>query len=107
MGDFVLKYWVQWLFGIVATSFALAFNCIVKKYKRRCERHEFMELAIQALLRVEIIRIYNKYIELNYLPIYELENVEKLFEQYKNLGGNGAIEGLVEQLKKLSPPNVR
>ena len=60
-----------------------------------------MELGTQALLRAQIIHIYNKYIEKGYVPIYERENVNELYEQYKNLGGNGTIKTLMQKLDDL------
>lgn len=45
--------------------------------------------------------MYNKYSELGRFPIYERENLEHLYAEYKALGGNGVVEGLVEDLNEL------
>ena len=56
---------------------------------------------VVALLRNSIIGLYNNYFELGYLPIYERENLEKMYKEYKALGGNGVIDHLIEELIKL------
>lgn len=98
MSEFTVKYWMAWVYGIICTGLATAFGCLVRKYKCMVQRQHAMELGTQALLRAQIIHIYNKYMERGYLPIYECENIEELYKQYKNLGGNGTITKLVEKL---------
>ena len=98
MDDFTVKYWVAWVYGIICTALTTAFGCLVKKYKCMMKKQTALELGTQALLRAQIIHIYNKYMEKEYLPIYERENIEELYIQYKNLGGNGTITKLFEKL---------
>ncbi|MDO4300794.1 MAG: hypothetical protein Q4D26_05325 [Clostridia bacterium] len=64
-------------------------------------RHKALEQGVQALLRTEIISIYNKYFELGYCPIYAKENIEALYKQYKALGGNGAAASMTETIRDL------
>jgi hypothetical protein len=96
--DLSVKYWLTWVYGIICTALTTAFGCFVKKYRTMMKRQHAIELGTQALLRAQIIHIYNKYMEKEYLPIYERENVEELYIQYKNLGGNGTIKKLYEML---------
>lgn len=57
---------------------------------------------MRCLLRQKIIDIYNHYMELEYIPINALENVEEMYKAYHRLGGNGACTKIVEELKELS-----
>lgn len=43
-------------------------------------------------------------VEKGYIPIYERENLEHMYDEYKALGGNGVIEDLVEKLRDLPTP---
>lgn len=101
MQDYIVKYWVGWACGLLATGFG--FLC--RKYRCMAKKHSAIENGMQALLRAQIIHIYNKYIEIGYMPIYERENVSELFIQYKSLGGNGVIKELVDKLCRLPTPN--
>lgn len=64
-----------------------------------------LKKGVQALLRANIIAIYNKYIEIGVIPIYERENLDHLYKEYKALGGNGVIEDLIEKLSVLPTPH--
>lgn len=67
-------------------------------------RQNAVELGVQALLRANIISIYNKYMDRGEIPIYERENIDHLYKEYKALGGNGVIESLMEKLTDLPTP---
>ncbi|MEG1621093.1 MAG: hypothetical protein RR322_04190 [Oscillospiraceae bacterium] len=87
--DFILKYWMQTLVAAITVSVVALF----KQYKAT-------QLGVQALLRSQLIVIYNKYIDKGWMPIYEKENVEHLYKEYKILKGNGVIDGLYEIMMK-------
>lgn len=54
-----------------------------------------------ALLRNEIVRIYDKYTMLGYCPSYMKENVNEMYANYHKLGGNGMVTSMVDELFKL------
>lgn len=101
MQDYIVKYWAGWLCGLVATGLAW----LGRKYKCMSKKQSAIENGMQALLRAQIIHIYNKYIEIGSVPIHERENIEALYTQYTSLGGNGVIKELVEKLERLPTPN--
>lgn len=94
--EFILKYWIEFamagLIGVIANLF---------------RRHKATQLGVQALLRANIINLYNKYTERGEMPIYERENVEQLFTQYKALKGNGVIDNLYDKLMELPTPKPK
>lgn len=62
---------------------------------------------IRALLRADIIRLYNKYHEdLKYCPIYVKESLTDEYEQYHALKGNGVGTNLYNAIMDLptEPP---
>ena len=62
---------------------------------------------IRALLRAEIIRVYNKYHDdKKYCPIYVKQSIEDIYKQYHALKGNGVGTKLYEEIMKLptEPP---
>lgn len=65
------------------------------------ERLDILERADKCLLRADIIRTYNRYMEKGYMPIYGEENLDEAFAVYEQLHGNGTIKDLVADLKKL------
>lgn len=96
--------WLISAFGvgsIVSSHINKRIEKVQQKQKEQEIKQSAVEKGVQALLRSEIIRMYNKYSELGRFPIYERENLEHLYAEYKALGGNGVVEGLVGDLNEL------
>ncbi len=89
---------------MIGTAILGLFSRFIIKFKKMQTRQAATELGVQALLRAEIIHIYNKYMDRGEMPIYERENVAELYKQYNNLGGNGVIKELIEKLNNLPTP---
>lgn len=104
MSDYIARCWVGWACAAAGASVLSFFGCMAKKYRKMQRRQQATELGVQALLRAQIIHIYNKYMDRGELPIYERENIDGLIKQYVNLGGNGIVPGLVERLYALPTP---
>lgn len=62
------------------------------------KRQKALEDGTKALLRAEIIRNYDKYIERGWIPIYAREALDKCYSAYSGLNGNGAMKDLYEAL---------
>jgi AAA15 family ATPase/GTPase len=70
----------------------------MKGYKRRDTRQEE---ALKCLLRSNITSKYYVYSELKEIPYYEKENIDRMFEQYKNMGGNSYVDTIVREINSL------
>lgn len=92
MKEFILRYWIEALF---AALLALMGNAI-KKVRTQQNEYECIRNGMKALLRSEIIAIYNHYADRKVLPLYARENMHSLYAEYKALGGNGAIKDIME-----------
>ena len=88
------KWWGTWLFGIAATALLCWIRGIKKKQRA-------LEIGVQALLRGELVRSYDKYHERDSITLHGLEAVETQYSAYHGLGGNGPITKLVENMKQL------
>lgn len=97
MSDFIGKYWLEVLFGLICTWCA----SLVGRLRAKRKETECLKSAIRALLRDRIIVIYNRYSEKRYFPIHERENLSHLTSEYYTLGGNGVVKELEERLMKL------
>ena len=88
------KWWLEWLFGLIAVG-AL---CWVRGLKKK---QAALETGVQALLRGEIVRSYDKYHERGSITLHGLEAVTLQYSAYHRLGGNGTITKLVADMKEL------
>ncbi len=64
------------------------------------KEQKIQSLALQSLLRNNILKIYYKYKDNKKIPLYELDNVKSLHSEYNALKGNGVIEKVMEDIAK-------
>lgn len=98
----------QWLclFG-VPTIFLAILGYFGKTIRQTKRDNDAVKLGIQALLRSQMIKDWNKYSELKYAPIYAKENFENCWKQYHSLGANGVMDDIHNKFLALptEPPN--
>ena len=94
MIEFIIKYWLEFLFGIVIA----VLGYVIKKIRNLYNKQKAVENGVQALLRNELIRRYREYEIKGEMTILDKENIEHMFNEYENLGGNGTIKQMYEEL---------
>ena len=104
MLEFVIKYWLEVLFGLACTIFSFLFKMILKKQEEEKKRREeeekkrkALENGVQALLRNELIKNFREYKLKGEATLLDKENMGHMFEEYFNLGGNGMMEEVHEE----------
>lgn len=97
MPDWIVKYWAQWLFGIIATGFGGIVAYVRSKFKRLTA----MEKALQASLYDRLYYLHGKYMKQGWISVQDLENVTGIYEGYHGLGGNGIGTKLYNDLVAL------
>jgi hypothetical protein len=103
--EFITKYWLEALFGIVLTGLSFLVKKLFKEAKTARCATSAVQTGIKCMLRDRIIHNYEKYIRLEHCPLSVRESVEEMYAAYKALGGNGAIDHIVEELNEL--PTVK
>ncbi len=90
------------LIGAAVTVANVAFTSITTRKRRRDERTEQLEAGVQCLLRAEIIRSHEKYMERGKCPIYAREALTRAYQAYHALGGNDVATDLYHDLMELA-----
>ena len=98
MAEEILMKIILTIVGFVVTGFLGYLVAKVKGYKEKDTRQEE---ALKCLLRSNITSKYYVYSELKAIPYYEKENIDKMFEQYKMMGGNSYVETIVREINNL------
>lgn len=87
--EFISKHWH--LLGILCGALAFMYHQICA-----------MQKGVRALLRADLIRLYNKYHDdLGYCPLYVKQSLEDEYKQYHTLKGNGVGTKMYEALMEL------
>lgn len=99
---------------LITTGLGIALGVVTSKLKKTKEKdenekkkNEAIELGVQALLRNEIIRRYREFETKGEISILDQENLDEMFTQYKNLGGNGTVKKMMNDLYELKTKIIR
>lgn len=98
--EIIVETVIKWLIPFLLGTF-------VAYIKHRFSKGKTIENAVQALLRNELIRRYREYEEKGEISILDKENITHMYEEYKNLGGNGTVEKLYSELLDLHTKIIR
>jgi hypothetical protein len=53
------------------------------------------------LLRVQLIEYHDKYVEMKEIPSYAYENYVEMYQAYHDLGGNGMVTKMYNEIQEL------
>ena len=102
MAQEIFEIILKWAIPTVLTAVASATIAYVRGVHKRSTDHEkAMEDGLQSLLRAEIIRANDKYIDQGYCPIYAKEALKRSYQAYHTLGGNDVATKLFEDVMHL------
>ena len=86
---------------LIPAALGAVIGFLSSKLKKDKAKEKAIETGVQALLRNELVREYREYKSKGELSILDKENIEAMFEQYQNLGGNGTVKQLITELMEL------
>lgn len=97
MLEFIFKYWLELVFGLLISLVGHMY----KKFKDHYKLLTATRTGLVVLLKAKIIEEYSEYKKTKKVSIYEREMIEELYEEYKKLGGNGLIGKIVEEIEDI------
>lgn len=74
---------------------------VQEKLSEYDERISNLENGVQSLLRLEIIRSHDKYMERQFCPVYAKESLSRAYRAYHALGGNDVATELYHETIEL------
>jgi hypothetical protein len=101
MLDFILKYWIECLFGVIVTGMTFIFKMLLNNAKES----KAIKDGMKGILHNDIIYRCKKYLIIGYVTLEDMEELEYLFKPYKLLGGNGTAEKLMNRVYNLPIKN--
>ena len=108
MLEFIIKYWLEVIFSAILALIGYGYKKLKKKQNEQDEKNQeqdrknrAIENGVQALLRNELIRRYREYETKGEISILDKENIEHMFKEYTNLGGNGTVAKMYEEILEL------
>ena len=94
MIDRIISWAVPFVLGGAATG-------IITYFRMKRKKQTALENGVQCLLRAEIIRNHDKYMEKKHGPIYAKEALKRAYTAYHALGGNDVATRLYDEVMEL------
>ena len=101
IGETILKWFITFALGTIIGFIGTLLKKEKQKNKEMEKKDKAIENAVQALLRNELIRRYREYKTKGEMTILDKENIDHLYTEYKNLGGNGTVKELYEDMEEI------
>lgn len=73
--------------------------------QQRAEHSNALETGVVCLLRVRLIEYHSKYVSLGHITTHGVENWLLMYKAYKQLGGNGMIDHMKDDIEALQIEN--
>ena len=90
MSDFILKYWLQCLFGLICGGLSAGYL----RLKSRMKRNKIIEEALLALLHDRLYAECQRIISRGWASADDKRNLEYMYKPYETLGGNGTCKAM-------------
>ena len=101
MWEFVVKYWVEFLFGIVAAGLIAAYKKLAGKIQSDKQMEQAIADGMKYLLMFKLREEGERYLKEGHCMTEHKHEYEKVYNAYHALGGNGTITALKDKVLQL------
>ena len=101
MWDFIAKYWLEFLFGIIVTGLTTGVTRINHKLKAERVRSEAIENGVRDILRMQILDTYEECKATGNISVSRKDAIDSAYESYHALGGNGTVTHVHSELMEM------
>lgn len=95
--EFIMQYWIEFLFGLVVTLLGY----LVHKVKVYYKNLETSVEGVRILLKTKIIEEYHNIKKENVVTMYQKQNLADLYQEYQKFGKDSFIEDMMMELDKI------
>lgn len=98
MWEFVAKYWLEFVFGLIVAALGAGYAKISKRLKEEKVRNTAIENGVRDILRMQILDTYDKCKAAGSISVSRKDAIDSAYTSYHALGGNGTITQVHNEL---------
>ena len=98
MWEFIAKYWLEALFGLIVAALTAGYAKISKRIKEANTRNQAIENGVRDILRMQILDNYERCKAAGTITVSRKDAIDSAYESYHALGGNGTITQVHNEL---------
>ena len=102
MYEFILKYWIEVILGIVVGILAKGFKKTIDHIHERTEEQEQIKIGLVAILHDRLFQSGMYFLDKGEISVSELDNIAEMYEAYNKLGGNSTGTEIFKRLQELN-----
>jgi hypothetical protein len=110
MTEFIIKYWLEFVFGVIVAILTASYNKIKAKLNKTEDEYNALKQAMIAMLHDRVYQSCTHYLTLGYIPVEKaeeiLDNIQMIYDAYHVLGGNGTGTEIYKRFKALPIKSV-
>ena len=102
MLEFITKYWLEELFGLVLTALGIGYKSLANRLKTERVKNQAIEDGLRDLLRIQILDNYERCVAAgNVISVSRKDAIDSAYRSYHALGGNGTITHVHEEIMNM------
>ena len=101
MLEFIMKYWLECVFGLIVTGLTAGVTRINKKLKEERARNQAIENGVRDILRMQILDTYERCKASGKISVSRKDAIDSAYKSYHALGGNGTITQVHNELMEM------
>lgn len=97
MWDFILRYWLEFVFGLIVAGLSAAYAHLAKKLKAERMKNKAIENGLRGILRIQILDTYDRCVaDGNRISVSRKDAVVSIYQSYCALGDS--IDDTIKQM---------
>ena len=97
MPEWITKYWVEWVFGLIIAGLTWALKRLNTRIKKEQAENRALRDGMKALLKVNLEKECERCQREGWCGTVKRGTIADMYDAYQGLGGNGGTKTLVEQ----------
>ncbi len=106
MWDFIVKYWLEFAFGLIVAGLSAAYAHLAKKLKAEKAKNQAIENGLRGILRIQILDTYDRCVaEGRKISVSRKDAIVSIYQSYVALGNgetDDTIKALYDDLVKMT-----
>lgn len=99
--DFIVKYWLEFVFGAFAAGISAGYAHLKKRLREETEKNRAIENGLRDILRIQILDSYDKCASTGSISVSRKDALDSAYKSYHALGGNGTITQVHKEIMEM------
>ena len=94
--DWIVKYWVEVVFGAITATLSAAYAHLAKKFRAEKKKNLAIENGLRGILRIQILDTYDKCMAEGKISVSRKDAIVSIYQSYEALGDH--VDDTIKQM---------